>query len=101
MRFRSSGSVRVTTRTRRTLFVSMLVLALTLPAETILLKALQSPTDAEAIQAWASDLDSAQLATAASRIQTYPFAYRKEILRALTPEQRSGVWRSHIAAYIQ
>jgi len=91
----------MTARTRRTLFVSILLLALTLPAETILLKALQSPTDAEAIQAWTADLDSAQLSTVASRIQSYPFAYRKEILRALTPEQRSGVWRKHIAAYIQ
>jgi len=91
----------MTTKTRRTLFVSVLLLALALPAETILLKALQSPTDAVAIQRWATTLDDARLATAASRIQSYPFAYRKEIMRKLTPEQRSSVWRNHITTYIQ
>jgi hypothetical protein len=91
----------VTTRTRRTLFISFLVLALTLPAETILLKALQSPNDITAVQGWVADLDSAELTSAANQIQSYPFLYRKEIMRALTPDARSSVWRNHIATYIR
>jgi hypothetical protein len=77
------------------------VLALALPAETILLKALQFSTDTEAAQAWAEDLDSSELAAAGSVIDSYPFAYRKELMRAMKPEARSMVWRGFIARYVR
>jgi hypothetical protein len=91
----------VTTKTRRTIFLAVLALVLTLPAETILLKALQSPTDSAAVRTWVGSLDSAELTSAAGQIESYPFAYRKEILRALAPDQRSLVWRAHIARYVK
>jgi len=91
----------VTTRTRRTLLVSLVVVALTVPAETILLKALQFSSDAEAAQTWAADLDSSELLAAGSEIDSYPFVYRIELMRAMKPEARSAVWRGFIARYVR
>jgi hypothetical protein len=90
----------VTAKTRRRVFASLLVLALTLPAETILLKALQASNDTTAIQQWASGLSATSLSAAAANIQAYPFLYRKGILGALTPDQRASVWRRHLESYI-
>lgn len=91
----------MTTKTRRTLFLAVFVLALTLPAETILLQAIQSPTDSAAAERWVAGLDATSVQRAADDIQSYPFVYRKEIMRALPPAKRSAVWRDHIATYIR
>jgi hypothetical protein len=91
----------MTARTRRKLFVALLALALTLPAETILVKALQASNDSDAVQQWAVGLSTTNLETAASNIQTYPFLYRKAIMRALTPDLRARVWRSHLESYVR
>jgi hypothetical protein len=74
--------------------------ALLLPAESILLKALATPNEHDAIRTWVQGLSADELGDAASRIQSYPYGYRREIMRALTPTQRSEVWRDHIQTYL-
>jgi hypothetical protein len=91
----------VTAKTKRRVFIALVVAALALPAETILLKALSSPTADDAAQSWVTGLSTADLVRESGRIQGYPFAYRRAIMGALTPELRSHVWRSHIYSYIQ
>jgi len=96
-----SGACFVTAKTRRRVFLSLVLVALTLPAEVILLKALQQPDDTAAVQEWVGRLESAELSAASERIQSYPFKYRKEIMRALSPERRAAVWQRHLEQYIQ
>jgi hypothetical protein len=91
----------VSPKTRRLLFFSVLVAALTLPAETILVRAITTPDQSVAIQNWAAALDTASLTDSVARIQTFPFKYRQALMRQLTPEGRSSVWRRHMQAYIQ
>jgi hypothetical protein len=91
----------VTRKTRRLLFFSVLVAALTLPAEAILLRAISTPDQSVAIQNWAAAMDATSLNEAAARIQTYPFKYRQAIMRQLSPAQRSDVWRQHMRTYIE
>jgi hypothetical protein len=79
----------------------LVVAALTLPAESILLKALETPTVEGAAQAWVASLPSDALEGAAESIQSFPFTYRREIMTALAPGLRSKVWRAHIDAYVQ
>lgn len=88
----------MTIRTRRRLFICAVIAALTLPAELILLKAVT--TDAATASAqWVDNLQESSLLAAASEIQNYPMQYRKDIMKRLTPEQRSDVWADHIASY--
>lgn len=88
----------MTTRTRRRLVLCAVIAAITLPAEFVLLKAVQ--TDARtASAAWVDRLPETSLAAAARDIQRYPFQYRKEIMGRLSPEARARVWIDHIAAY--
>jgi hypothetical protein len=82
-------------------FLSALVLALTLPAETLLVRALQEPSTDAAVRDWVGGLEARQLAAAADRIQDYPFVYRREIMRALSPDRRAEVWQVHIARYVR
>jgi hypothetical protein len=65
-----------------------------------MLKALQVPTEAAAVQQWAGALDSNNLAIAADSIQSYTFAYRKQIMARLPPAARSVVWQRHIQQYL-
>jgi hypothetical protein len=90
----------MTVKTRRRVFLSVLVVALTIPAETILLRALQTPSDQVAAERWVSSLSADEIDAAAGAIQTYPFAYRRQLMAALTPTRRSEVWRGHVAGYI-
>jgi hypothetical protein len=91
----------VTAKTKRRVFIALVVAALALPAETILLKALSSPTAEDAAHAWVSGLSAGQRIREAGRIQSYPFAYRRALMGVLTPDMRSTVWKAHIYAYIQ
>lgn len=91
----------MTSQTRRRVFVCLVVAALTLPAESILLKALETPTVQGAAKGWVASLSPDDLTGAAGSIQSFPFTYRREIMTALAPGLRSKVWRSHIAAYVQ
>lgn len=91
----------MTTRTRRLLFASVLFFLLALPAETMLLRAVQTPTEEDAIQQWGATLDQDSLAIAGDQIQNYPFAYRKSIMAASTPQRRSDIWRRHLQTYLK
>lgn len=90
----------MTPKTRRRVFLSVLLLILTLPAEFVLLKALQSPNDQAAAREWVEGLGAGELGSAADGIQAYSFTYRREIMRALPAEGRASVWRRHIDQYI-
>ena len=87
--------------TRRLVFLSCLVVLLTIPAEILLLKALAVPDQKQAIREWAALLSSDQLRVEAGRVQAYPVAYRREILRAASPALRARVWQSHFDTYLQ
>jgi hypothetical protein len=91
----------MTAKTRRRLIVGMVAVVFTLPAESILLKALATPNPQQAIANWVAALSPAQLQGAGDAVQAFPFQYRKAILGALPPEVRSRIWRRHIATYIQ
>jgi len=73
---------------------------LTIPAESVLLKALTFSSLQQMASTWVQSLSSDQLRTVSSVIESYPFAYRREVMRALSPTVRAFVWRRHIAKYI-
>lgn len=87
--------------TRRLVFFSCLVVLLTIPAEILLLRALAVPDQKQAIREWTESLSASQLRAEVGRIQAYPVLYRKELLRASSPDVRSRVWRAHFDAYLQ
>ncbi len=89
----------MTAKNRRRLVVCFVALALTLPIETVLLRALSTSTT-QGARDWATSLSADQAASAAARIQSLPYAYRRAVMRVLTPEQRAKVWQSHIQDYI-
>jgi hypothetical protein len=78
----------------------IVVVALTLPVEAILLQAISTPSTKQAVRQWVTSLSADELLSAAESIQSYPVIYRKEIMRALTPALRAGIWRDHIQTYI-
>jgi hypothetical protein len=82
-------------------FFSLLIVLMTVPAEVILLRALVTPSQNQAIREWAEGLEPDALSRAADHIQSYPYQYRREIMRALSNEKRSEVWRNHLNAYLQ
>jgi len=85
---------------RRRLLFALVVLVLTIPAESVLLRALAATSTTDAASQFASNLSYASLTAAASQIEAYPFTYRRAIMSALPPAVRATVWQSHIAAYI-
>lgn len=89
----------MTAKTRRRLVVCFVAVALTLPVETILLRAV-SQSSAQAAKAWAQSQSDVQLQIVAGRIQSLPPAYRREVMRRLAPAVRSAVWRAHLYSYI-
>lgn len=91
----------MTRSTKRRVFVSLIVVALTLPAELVLLDALTIQDSRTAARQWVSGLSSTEVDRAAGKIQGYPYVYRVEILAALSPEARSAVWRQHIRTYVR
>jgi hypothetical protein len=90
----------MTKSTRRRLLVACFVAVATIPAETILLKALTSSSDAQAATEWAAGLTSSEVRQEAGKIHRYPFAYRRAIMAKLSPEERSDVWRGHMRDYL-
>ena len=91
----------MTVKTRRRVFVAVLLLAMTLPAETILLKALQSPDDKSAAREWVFGLSNEKFSSSAANVRAYPFVYRQAIMSRLSPERRAAVWQRHVEQYIQ
>jgi len=90
----------VTVQTRRRVLVAVVALALTLPTESILLKALTTPSLTAAAQQYVGALTPGQLFFAAGSVQAFPIAYRRAIMKALSPTMRSLVWRGHIANFL-
>ena len=90
----------MTTRSRRWIVTCVVVLGLTLPLETVLLQAIATPDSKTAVRTYVSRLSSADLLQAADRIQEYPLLYRREIMRALSPDWRAAIWRGHIRMYL-
>jgi hypothetical protein len=86
---------------KRRVLVCLVVLAVTVPVEMVLLRALAAPDAREEVRVWVTSLSPGDLTAAAAEIQAYPLRYRKEIMRALPPAMRSATWRAHIAAYVQ
>ena len=91
----------MTTRSRRRLIFCTLVVALTLPLESVLLQAVSTSDPQEAARQWAVGLSADSLGQAANQVRDYPFIYRRAILGAATPAQRSQIWRDHISGYLQ
>lgn len=85
---------------KRRVFLSVLMVTMLLPAEVVLLKALQASDDKVAADQWASDLDGSSLASASDSIQSYSLPYRRAIMGKLSAAQRAKVWRNHIDLYI-
>ena len=91
----------MTERTRRRVVVCLVAVALTLPVETLLLKAISTPSVQDAAADWAQSLTPDSLDAAAAQIHAYPVAYRRAIMKALEPDARVKVWRRHIHDYIE
>ncbi len=87
-------------RLSRSLVTVALTIALTLPVEVVLLEALTTTSTETAVYEWVSDLSADQLDRVADAVVFYPTAYRKEVLRALSPTRRAEVWRDHIRTYM-
>lgn len=86
-------------KTRRRVLICIVAIALTLPAETILLRAL-TQTSNQAAADWAASLGEDQIPPAAANIESLPFAYRRALMARLAPQARAAVWQSHILRYI-
>jgi hypothetical protein len=91
----------VSKSTRRLVFFTLLVVLLTIPAEIMLLRALAVPDQKEAVREWAMSLGPDQLPVEVARLQAYPVLYRRELLRASSPDMRSRVIRAHFDSYLQ
>jgi len=89
----------VTAKTRRRVLVCVVAMLLTLPIETILLRAISTPDSKQAVREWVAGLSADELDQAASQIESYPFGYRREIVRALSGGKRVAVWQRHIRTY--
>jgi hypothetical protein len=86
-------------KTGRHLLVCLIVIALSLPAEGILLQALSnSPRDV--IRTWVSSLSVSDLQEISHDLPAYPLDYRKAVMARLTPRMRAAIWLEHIDRYI-
>jgi len=92
-------SLSVTARTRRRIVVSLVVLALTLPVESVLLQAVSTDAKTAAFE-WAASLSPDELVGIGDQVASFPTLYRRAIMRAATPELRSRFWRKHLNRYI-
>lgn len=90
----------MTTRTRRRLFLALLVVALTLPAESILLQALVSSSSTQDAEKWVAALSESELVAAGDQLRGYSYVYRREILRKAKPDLRVRFWSQHIKDYV-
>lgn len=88
----------MTTSTKRRLILAALLVALTLPAEWILLRAMSTDTAAESAL-WVESLPQSSLQVAAESLEDYPYEYRREILRKLDTRGRIAAWTGVIARY--
>src|SRR5262245_34454184 len=90
----------MTASTRNRLMLCAIVGLITIPAEAMLLPVARTPNASVAAVEWTAGLDEAELRDAASNIEAYPPMYRRAIMGALSPEDRSHAWREFFQEYI-
>jgi hypothetical protein len=79
--------------------VCFVAVALSLPIETILLRA-GTTTSQQSARDWAGSLSLDQAVRVSGAVQTLPFEYRRSLMRVLPPAIRAAVWSAHIKRYI-
>jgi len=90
----------MTASTRSRLMVLAIVGLITIPAEAMLLPVARTPDAAAAAVEWAAGRDRDELVAAASEIDAYPALYRRAIMGALEPADRSDAWRQFLQRHI-
>ena len=90
----------MTASTRSRLLFCLIVGLIALPAEMLLLPVARTPNPIAAAVEWTASLDSTELHDAAANIEAYPPVYRKAIMGALTPNDRSSAWRQFFQNYL-
>jgi hypothetical protein len=91
----------MTASTRARVTVCLVLAGLTLPAEALLLPIARTPKPADAAMAWAQGRSAAQLQSAGLEIDAYPPVYRRAIMVAMDPADRSLVWRTHLRRFLR
>ena len=86
-------------KTSRFVIACAIAVALCAGIESTLLAALRSSDDAAAASRWATHLNVSDLQDASLRIHTYPYFYRRAIMSALEPDDRSRAWRRYLVTY--
>ena len=90
----------MTASTRSRLMFCMVLGLITVPAEALLFPVARTPNPSVAAMDWTASLDPAELRAAASNIDAYPALYRRAIMTALPPADRSTAWREFFREYI-
>ena len=90
----------MTASTRNRLMLCAIVGLITIPAEALLLPVARTPSASVAAVEWTAGLDTAELRSAAANIDAYPPIYRRAIMGALSPEDRSNAWREFFQEYV-
>lgn len=85
--------------TRHHVVIVVILLALAGVFELLLGNAVLVPNSSTRADAWARTLSTREKDYAARNVEEYPFAYRKALIRYSTPDERSRIFRSHLARY--
>jgi hypothetical protein len=89
----------MTTSTRRCVWLCAVLMILVAPVAFVTWPTILG-TDADAPRWWVADLSAADIDNASRSIEEYPIAYRRAIMKALSPEKRSVAWRNYIKKYL-
>ena len=90
----------MTASTRGKLMMCLVIGLITLPAEALLLPVARTPNAAVAAAEWTASLETSELREAAANIDAYPTHYRRAIMSALSPVDRSDAWRAFFQHHI-
>ena len=90
----------MTARTRRRLTVSLVLGLMTLPAEALLFPVAMTPDPGVAAVEFVEGLSPSELEAASTAIDRYPPLYRRAIMGALDPADRSQAWRLQFSRYL-
>ena len=91
----------MTASTKSRLLLCLIVALIALPAESLLLPVARTPNPIDAAVQWTATLDQTELREAAANIDAYPPVYRKAIMTALSPDDRSSAWRAFFQDYLE
>jgi hypothetical protein len=96
----STFAASLSRATRRRLAVCAAAAVLALPAEAVLLASMsRAQSNDDAAREWTESLNAGELQDAAQRIQEFPYYYRRAIMTALEPDERSAAWRRYLTNY--